>query len=419
MIKQRPALTRDQQILSLSSVVQAVAKTYVYSTPKSITFQELESAAWRGAIEAVDTFDPERHTFLAVFAKKRIRGAILDYLRGLDHLTREHRRDIKSGKLPPIHLVSTVQTNNEGEECHFDLPYVDVFPERFEESDTTNRLRETLTQLIAVSALSARSRQVLNAYYFQGRTLKHIGQSIGVHESRTNQLLRSALGALRDTANGKVAKVPKQSKWIEYIQHAAKLDIGQPMLVSTARTLSDVQALRCALGKHPLTVTAGWSIALTTQGACVTKRIKHQPNGGPRQLKTTSQESVETYSASFDTKNLIPPHPSEAKFADLSLRFYSEEQELSEAEWAEINDKVLPKMASEIALHGKAKEKTHAVLDPWLRKYGNDNFTLKAKIAIAELYVAVYDQIMQERLEARAAVDKVQEQLRLAKLPNG
>ena len=88
--RQRPG-ERDRLLLEHAPLVEKVAWRIVGRLPASVDVQDLISAGMLGLLSAVDRYDASRGSF-AAYAEWRIKGAILDELRALDHLTRSQRR---------------------------------------------------------------------------------------------------------------------------------------------------------------------------------------------------------------------------------------------------------------------------------------------------------------------------------------
>ncbi len=64
-------------------------------------------------------------------------------------------------------------------------------------------IEETRAQLVdAISQLEERERLVATFYFYEGLTLKEIGQALGLTEGRISQILRQALGKLRVRLQG-------------------------------------------------------------------------------------------------------------------------------------------------------------------------------------------------------------------------
>lgn len=89
------ALDREQLILSHLPQVRLLATRLHRRCPHQVELDDLVSAGVIGLIQAVDRFRPERGCQLKTLAEHRIRGAMLDYLRSLDHLPRAVRQFIR------------------------------------------------------------------------------------------------------------------------------------------------------------------------------------------------------------------------------------------------------------------------------------------------------------------------------------
>src|ERR1035438_1558962 len=89
------ASEREQLILAHLPQVRLIATGMHRRCPPQVEFDDLALAGALGLIQAVDRFRPERGCLLKTLAEHRIRGAILDYLRKLDPLSRSARRFVK------------------------------------------------------------------------------------------------------------------------------------------------------------------------------------------------------------------------------------------------------------------------------------------------------------------------------------
>ena len=69
-------------------IVQRAAKRMARSLPSQVDPDDLTSAGAFGLLTAVERFDPSRGIKFQTFARQPIRGAMLDYLREIDHLSR-------------------------------------------------------------------------------------------------------------------------------------------------------------------------------------------------------------------------------------------------------------------------------------------------------------------------------------------
>ena len=86
---------RERLILEHLPQVRLIARRIQGRLPDNIALEDLVSAGVIGLISAIDNFDPGHNVKLRTYAEYKIRGAILDSLRGLDWAPRQKRRRAK------------------------------------------------------------------------------------------------------------------------------------------------------------------------------------------------------------------------------------------------------------------------------------------------------------------------------------
>src|ERR1051326_6003266 len=86
---------RERLILEHLPQVRLIARRIQERLPDSISLDDLISTGVIGLISAIDHFDPAHNVKLKTYAEYKIRGAILDSLRGLDWAPRQKRRQAK------------------------------------------------------------------------------------------------------------------------------------------------------------------------------------------------------------------------------------------------------------------------------------------------------------------------------------
>lgn len=179
---------------------------------------ELWSSGALGLLEAARRFDKERAIKFETFAEHRIRGAMLDELRNLDHLPRRlraqtdqvHKARAKLAKslgreALPEELAAEVGVSLEelGGLEQLTQPHVQIGPElRLVSADQSAEerveQRERLSQLTgAVSGLSERMQTLLSLYYVEELTYREIARMLEVSEARVCQLHAEAIALLR------------------------------------------------------------------------------------------------------------------------------------------------------------------------------------------------------------------------------
>src|SRR5919107_1072796 len=90
---------RERLILEHLPQVRLIARRIQERLPENISLDDLVSTGVLGLISAIDHFDAGHHVKLKTYAEYKIRGAILDSLRGLDWAPRQKRRQAKQIEL--------------------------------------------------------------------------------------------------------------------------------------------------------------------------------------------------------------------------------------------------------------------------------------------------------------------------------
>lgn len=152
--------------------------------------QELVAAGMGGLLEALMRFDEGRGAAFITYARHRIRGAIMDWLRQSNPLPRSISKD--EVKHFSIDSILRVAMNREHEHVGDALDHVDMLisedmgPE--EEFDLRER-HELLMRM--VRRLPKREQTMFDLYYVKGLTLMSVAERCGVSESRVCQILGS------------------------------------------------------------------------------------------------------------------------------------------------------------------------------------------------------------------------------------
>src|SRR3954453_20787040 len=86
---------RERLIMEHLPQVRLIARRIHERLPESISLDDLVSTGIIGLISAIDRFDSSHNVKLKTYAEYKIRGAILDSLRGLDWAPRQQRKRAK------------------------------------------------------------------------------------------------------------------------------------------------------------------------------------------------------------------------------------------------------------------------------------------------------------------------------------
>lgn len=231
--KERHGL-RDQLILKYTPLVRLVANRLIRKLPPQIEINDLINTGVIGLIDAIDKFDPSRDIKFETYAEFRIRGAILDELRGLDWVPRSVRQ-----KIHEVHkALETIENKHKraaseeevAEEMGIsledyqqllsktsgvslisfeDLGYTSSSGQRrnaleyFKEPHAENlisvlNLKDVQAVMAAtIEELPKNERFVVSMYYFDELTMKEIGLVLGITESRVSQIHNKAVLRLK------------------------------------------------------------------------------------------------------------------------------------------------------------------------------------------------------------------------------
>ena len=217
---------RDHLILANLSLVKAIAIRVHGSLPVHVELDDLIHSGIFGLIDAAIKFDAEKQVTFPTYAKHRIKGAILDSLRQLDWASRDMRKRQKQVEAATLELAATLQRTPTEQEIaerlamdlkHFrsmmielrniqlcsastrsnendDLPVPEPAskPEMQPESICARvELRGVLR--VAIETLPVRYQKVVTLYYTNEMTMKEIGGTLGINESRVSQIHKAAL----------------------------------------------------------------------------------------------------------------------------------------------------------------------------------------------------------------------------------
>lgn len=168
----------------VSTIASEVHQKYGHLRPGP-DLDDLISYGCAGLLEAAGRFDANRNASFSTFAYYRIRGAMLDGIRKMGRFSRaqvaQHRAPLPTEDARP----SDRQRSSDGTSF-------DDLDERLHATHAVAVVRELL------DSLSVQSRDLLRAYFYDGRTLLEIGEETGLSKSWTSRLLTRALGELRE-----------------------------------------------------------------------------------------------------------------------------------------------------------------------------------------------------------------------------
>jgi RNA polymerase sigma factor for flagellar operon FliA len=220
----------DELVREHLPLVGHIVRETLARVPAHVDRDELASAGMYALTVAAGKFEPERGIPFHRYVATRIRGAIMDELRGMDWASRSVRRrarevdDVKArlavelGRTPSdaetaqalglaveelsTHqqdvaraMVTSLQDVREG-------GMDDLLPSGAPAPHELVEHRERVAYLQdAVAVLPERLRAVVEGYFFAERPMAELAEEIGVTESRVSQMRAEALSLLRDALN--------------------------------------------------------------------------------------------------------------------------------------------------------------------------------------------------------------------------
>ena len=221
---------KEQCLKEFAPLVKRIAHFMMLKLPSSVQVDDIIQAGMIGLLDAAGRYDELRGAQFETYASQRIRGAMLDELRGADWLPRSMRSDMRKieaainrvqqrlGKSPAesdiasemgLSLTDYQQLLQESRGAQL-MYYEDFhnaededFFERYETDGNSNplevlkdeRFRGALVK--AIDNLPEREKLLMAMHYEQDMNLREIGEVLGVGESRVCQLHSQAVARLR------------------------------------------------------------------------------------------------------------------------------------------------------------------------------------------------------------------------------
>lgn len=225
--------SKNDLLRRFAPLVRHVVLRVAANLPKNVDHEDLYSAGVLGLLDAHAKFDTGKGVKFETYAVWRIKGAVLDQLRALDWVSRSMRRkarnldgvtrklDQKLGRAASEDEVARELKMSRGEfyrlldhvrgavlvslderrtaedqepstlADHLSDPNAVDLEERLEEEQSRGAILRTLDQL------PEQERLVVSLYYYEHLTLKEIGRTLGISESRVSQVHSRAMMRLR------------------------------------------------------------------------------------------------------------------------------------------------------------------------------------------------------------------------------
>lgn len=216
---------QDELALQYLPALRAMAFRLKERLPASVDVNDLISIATEELIKLARRYDKEQNTNFWGYAKKRVNGAMLDYLRSLDTMSRQNRKIIKD-----IQIIVDEYINEFDEEPsdEFIAQKLEIEVEKIKEArlsyhiDTLmpldNRIseyanddesviekldKEIMLEKITsyLEKLDKREQMIIQLYFFEELSLKEISEILNISQSRICQIQSRILNALKKELN--------------------------------------------------------------------------------------------------------------------------------------------------------------------------------------------------------------------------
>ena len=215
----------NDRLMEHIGLVKRVALHLKTRLPNFMEIDELIQVGTIGLIEAAKSFDDSKGVGFEIFARTRIKGAILDQVRKLSYLPRSAMVNIRDHNEATAVLSSELgrepsQTElaefmgKDLESFHKERTHAYRFQTVSLESQVmddveipSNEINEPESELAdaqllnalegSIESLPERDKTIISLYYVEEMNLKEIGAVLDISESRVSQILSSTVKKLR------------------------------------------------------------------------------------------------------------------------------------------------------------------------------------------------------------------------------
>jgi RNA polymerase sigma factor FliA len=216
-------------------LVRYTAERLHTKLPGKVELDDLISAGTFGLMDAIDAFDPGRGVKFETYCSPRIRGSILDELRSMDwvprlvrarahqlarakqsleaHLGRKPRKEELAQEMDmsmedferlqqDAEATGIVSLNSQygDDEGDKDIREIDIIKDQKSEAPPDEAQKRDLKELLT-KGLTRAERLIVVLYYYEEMTMKEIGATLDLSESRVSQMHSSILQRLKAQLN--------------------------------------------------------------------------------------------------------------------------------------------------------------------------------------------------------------------------
>jgi len=218
-------------------LVRYIAERLHSKLPGKVELDDLISAGIFGLMDAIDAYDPTRGVKFETYCSPRIRGSILDELRSMDWVPRLVRArasqlskatqslETHLGKKPTekqiaekldigmeefvrlqkdANAVGVVSLNTHlgDDDDEKNISEIDIIKDKRSKDPLTEAQKRDLKNLLT-KGLSRAERLIIVLYYYEEMTMKEIGATLDLSESRVSQMHSSIMARLKAQMNSR------------------------------------------------------------------------------------------------------------------------------------------------------------------------------------------------------------------------
>ena len=233
--KTRNEYSRNLLMEHYRTLVKYCAERLHSKLPDKVELDDLISAGIFGLMDAIDKFNPSIGVKFETYCSPRIRGSILDELRSMDWVPRlvrarahqlgkaTHSLETHLGRKPTekeiaeeldmdmeefnrlqrdanatsLVSLSTKYTDGDGEK---DIREIDIIKDERSKNPVIEAQKRDLKSLLT-KGLTRAERLIVVLYYYEEMTMKEIGATLDLSESRVSQMHSSIIARLKAQMN--------------------------------------------------------------------------------------------------------------------------------------------------------------------------------------------------------------------------
>ena len=211
----------DELAIAYLPAVRAIAFKLKERLPSSVDFSDLSAIGTEELIKLARRYDKSLNDSFWGYAKKRVYGSMLDYLRSLDILSRASRKLVKAidyaveeyllkHNEEPTDLeladilgesVEKIHEARIASSIYTVMPLQDQLQVGDEGETLANIEKEQLVEVIkkVLSSYPQREQMIMQLYYFEELTLKEISEILSITESRISQIHKSIIHKIKES----------------------------------------------------------------------------------------------------------------------------------------------------------------------------------------------------------------------------